>query len=1015
MKSHQVISFDDFRLDMVNETLWRGSKKIHLRPKTLALFQYLVERSDLLVTNKELMDALWPDINVCEYVLKNCVVEIRKALGDEAKKPRFIETVHRRGYRFIGKIGDRKTVNRRQWTGLKEQELDTTISDSQPVGRASELALLQGWLEKALVGERQVVFVTGEQGIGKTTLVDTFLDISGLGLPSESQLSNRETGAPKFRACLARGQCIESLGPSEAYMPILEAFTRLCHEPLGTRVMAALSQHAPLWLTQMPSLVSAAKLKSLQRVTLGATPARMLREMAEAIETLSLDLPLVLVLEGLHWSDYSTLDLISYLAQRRAPARLLLVATFRPEEVIGNSHPLMRIKQELQMYRQCHEILMVPLDKTAVMEYLMRRFPGHKLPVEVGSWIHQRTDGNPLFMVNLVDHLVTKGLITQQDGRCVLSAPLEEVEPTIPTTIQQMIKRRIERCSHEEQRLLEAGSVEGMEFCASTMAAALDEEDSQVEELCEGLVQRHRFLQSEGNQQLSDGKLTSRYRFTHALYQDVCYKGLPEMRQVQLHRRVGEYIEGAYVNYLGNLASKLAAHFERGREYGRAIKYYRQAADNANRRYVYCEAIELARKGLQLLDTTPDSAERTHHELNLQIALGAALMATQGFGGVEVKQAFTRAHELCGQVGDTTLLFSSLLGLWRGCRIRAEYEMARALAEQLLQLEQSEQYSMLQGQAHYALGATLIDLGEFAPALECLQQGIASRRLQEQDMNLLPYLNDPGLACKCYGAMAKWILGFPDQALRDINEALALANDACHCDDFVFARQFAAVVHQLRRESKQALELAEEAFAQARQHGLAQRIALIASIRGWALAKQGMVREGIEQMRQALDAHSAIGSIKSHAPLSLSLLAELLGDAGKIKEGLTAIEEALLSAQSAGMRHYEAEWYRIKAELMLRESEIKSQPQDHNKSQSYDGNPRWEEAERCFCKAIEVASQQRAKSFELRATTSLARLWQKQNRQAEARQRLIEIYSWFSEGHNTADLQEAHALLQQLS
>ncbi len=414
---------------------------IHLRPKSFALLRYLVEHSGLLVTKKELMNTLWPDSHVCDTALKHCVSEIRKALGDNTNAVRFIGTAHGRRYRFIGGVDDLQTMNRKRWISSKKQVLEPTIGDLQRVGRELELALLQGWLGKALGGERQVVFVTGEQGIGKTTLVDMFLDILDRGLPTEFQPLNSQSGTLESRAYVAWGQCLKFYGARESYMPFLEAFTRLCHEPIGTRVMAELNRYAPLWVIQMPSLVSADKLETLQRITLGATPARMLREMAEVIEVLCADVPLVLVLEDLHWSDYPTLDLISYLAKQRAPARLLLVATFRPEEVMGDEHPLMAIKQELQTHRLCQELPLAPLDEAAVREYLIRRFHGREPPVEVESWIQRRTDGNPLFMVNLVDYLIAQGLITQQGGRCILSAPLEEVEPEVPATIRQIIKR----------------------------------------------------------------------------------------------------------------------------------------------------------------------------------------------------------------------------------------------------------------------------------------------------------------------------------------------------------------------------------------------------------------------------------------------------------------------------------------------------------------------------------------------------------------------------------------------
>jgi DNA-binding winged helix-turn-helix (wHTH) protein/tetratricopeptide (TPR) repeat protein len=1014
MRIHWQISFDDFLLDTGNETIRKGLKPISLRPKTFALLRYLVEHAGRLVSKEELMGALWSNTYVGDDVLKHSIGEIRRALGDDVNMPRYIETAHRRGYRFIGEIKGRREVSGGQ--GMVEDANGTpSLGKRQLVGRDSELTLMRNWLERTLGGTRQIAFITGEQGIGKTALVDTFLNMIDRNMEIESQIPDSEIGDYQSGVCVARGQCLKLYGTSEPYMPVLEAFTRLCQGPISARVKSVLNRHAPLWLTQMPSVVDGASLEKLKRGLMGATRPRMLREMAEAIEGLSSEMPMILVLEDLHWSDLSTLNLLAYLAQRQEPARLMLLATFRFAEVMGKSHPLKGIIQELQLHYQCQELPLTRLDEAAVAEYLMRRFPEHKLPVEVCEWIHRQTDGDPLFMVSIADHLVTQGAIVRQNGSWILKNPLAAFESSVPATIQQMITRKIEQSSPGEQSVLEAGSVEGVEFSAAAISAALGEEPSRVEELCEGMARRYKFLQSESSHKLSNGTLTLRYKFTHPLYQDICYKGVPETRRTHLHRRIGEYIERAYVDYAGDKAAKLATHFERGRQYGRAIKYFQQAADNANRRYADCVAIDLARRGLQLLDGIPDAPELAYYELKLQIALGIALMATQGFGSEEVKRTFTRALGLSRESSDPILPFSALFGLWRCCRIRGEYTKAQELAEQLVRLGKSEQKPAMESHANHAMAATLLDLGKFDLALEYLKQDIALRNIQEQDSHAFLFRNDSRLTCMCYRALAKWMLGYPDQSLKEIDKAVALAADPCQAHDFVFARYFAALVHKSRRDSKRALEFAQEALAHARQQGLVQWIALISSILGWALAKEGKVTEGIERIHQALASHQQIGSVISNAPLLSTLLAEVLQDAGEIQEGLATVEKVLDMVHRAGNRHYETEIYRLKGELLLCKSETNSRAGDRNDPQSYSYDIDSQEAEACFCKAIEVGRQQRAKLFELRATISLARLWQHQNRKSEARQRLREIYEWFNEGHDTPDLKEARDLIQQLS
>ena len=473
MRPNRAIAFPPFRLDLVNQRLCRDEQVIALRPKAFALLQCLLERPGQLVTKEQLLDHVWPETSVSDAVLKGCIRELREALADEPAAPRFIETAHRRGYRFIGKISeDSELETSRRGPSLPAPSLSLPLQTL--VGRELELAQLRAWLERSVAGERQVVFVTGEPGIGKTTLVEAFL----------------HQAASKPGVSIARGQCLDHYGAGEAYLPVLEAVGRLCREPGGERFVTLLAERAPTWLAQMPDLASPSEREALQRHLLGATPQRMLREMAEAFEALASQTALVLVLEDLHWSDYSTLDLVSYLARRREPARLLLVSTYRPVEVILSEHPLKAVKQELALHRKCGELTLEFLTEDAVSEYLAARFPVSQLPAMLAHLIHQRTDGNPLFMVNVVDYLLARKLLVETDGRWELKVKLEELEVGVPESIHQMIEKQVDRLSLEQQQMLEAASVAGVEFSAAAVAAALEEDMDVVEDRCEGLARR---------------------------------------------------------------------------------------------------------------------------------------------------------------------------------------------------------------------------------------------------------------------------------------------------------------------------------------------------------------------------------------------------------------------------------------------------------------------------------------------------------------------------------------------
>jgi DNA-binding winged helix-turn-helix (wHTH) protein len=540
------ILFPPFRLDPINERLMRDQEVIPLRPKSFAVLQYLAERPNRLVRKEELIEAVWPETYVTDTLLKGCVTEVRKALGDDPAAPRFIETAHRRGYRFVAQIADECGALRQiKTSGRFVAPLRLRLSPAPGlVGREAGFAQLQRSLERAMEGERQVVFITGEVGIGKTAMVESFL--------------LRAARDPEI--WLAHGQCLEQYGEGEAYLPLLEAVSRLCREPGRERLLELLRRRAPSWLLQLPWLASAAEMEEFERDAMGATRERMLREMAETIEALTDKTPLVLALEDLHWSDYSTLDLISYLARRSERARLLIIGTYRPEEAPSQEHPLKGVKLELQVKRLCGELPLERLSEESVGEYLSARFQRGPFPVGLAQLIHRRSEGNPLFMVSAVDHLQAEGLITESAGRWQLRVELAEIEIDAPESVRQMIEKQIDRLSHDQRRALEAASVAGAEFSVAAVAAGLDEDLIRIEETCEELARRRQFIEAAGVGELPDGGVTSRYRFAHAFYRNVLYDRMATAQRARLHRRIAERGEAVYGARAGEIAAELAMH-----------------------------------------------------------------------------------------------------------------------------------------------------------------------------------------------------------------------------------------------------------------------------------------------------------------------------------------------------------------------------------------------------------------------------------------------------------------------
>jgi len=583
-------SFEPFRLDVVNQCLWRGETRVSLMPKPFAVLRYLVEHPGRLVGHEELLEAIWPDTYVQPEVLRRYVLEIRRALGDRAEAPRFVQTLPKRGYQFIAPVIDD--------SGTSAPE-NVSSATTRLVGRASEQAELNRYLTMALGGRRQVVFVVGEPGIGKTSLVDAF-----------------QRASAALGVSVARGQSVEGFGGKEAYYPLLEALGQLARSPAKTVVVSTLGTNAPTWLIQFPSLIRADQQAALQREILGATRERMVRELCEALEVITETVPLVLVLEDLHWVDHSTLDIISAIARRREPAKLLLLGTFRPADLIISESPLKTLKQDLLLHRLSHEVRLEGLQESDVADYMAAEFTPGDVPRELATVIHRHSDGNPLFMTAMLDHLGQQGVLAQVNGRWAMTVPLEQADPGVPDTLKQLLEVQLHRLSDAEQELLKCASVAGQHFTAWSVAAMLSTDPSHLEQMCEALAERQQFLRSSGALELSDGTSITKYQFRHSVYREVLYRRLNPTLRVTFHRRLAEALEHVRSTAEPEMAAKVALHFEEGHEYERAIRYLMLVAQNATRRYAHQQCIEVLEHARELL---PRLAAEQAHALELQI------------------------------------------------------------------------------------------------------------------------------------------------------------------------------------------------------------------------------------------------------------------------------------------------------------------------------------------------------------------------------------------------------------
>jgi len=588
-----------------------------------------------------------------------------------------------------------------------------------------------------------------------------------------------------------------------------------------------------------------------------------------------------------------------------------------------------------------------------------------------------------------------------------LTVEIEKVEVGVPDSIKQMIEKQIDHLDPAAQRTLEAASVAGAEFATIAVVAGMEEEPSLVEARCAELARQRQFIQDVGVQVLPNGEAFSRFSFIHALYRKVLYERLSESRRIQLHRRIGERGEVLYGERVKEIAGELAMHFERAADPQQAAKYLQQAADNAIRRFAYREAVGLSRRGLELLLQLPDTPARAWQELCLQLTLGVPLIATEGYAAPDVGSVYFRARELCRQLGETPDLSEALWGLWTFHVLRAELATAREIAEEMLRLAERFPAPGLSMRAHLAMEITFLHMGNFAPAIEHFEKAASLYDPERHLEDAFNYAQNPGLAMRCFAAWALWFLGRPDQSLEQIQEALVLARELVEPHGLAHAHLFVGFLHQYRREERLAQVHAEAVLTVANEHGLVMYQAMATVLRGWALVYQGRYEVAIEQIRHGLAALEATGT-ELLRPHFSGLLAEALGRAGQTEEAVRTLEEALAITQGNGEGAYEAELYRLKGEVLL----IQTARSGLSRTDDRTGVA---QAEACFHHAIRTAQRQEAKSWELRAIMSMARLYQSQNRQDEARTLLTRIYSSFTEGSATADLRDAQALMEELS
>jgi DNA-binding winged helix-turn-helix (wHTH) protein/predicted ATPase len=972
MEQDQQIVFGPFRFDRTTQCLWHGVREIRLRPRTRAVLRYLVEHAGRVIARQELAQHVWKETHVSQSVLRVCIWELRQALDDQGNTPQYIETVGQQGYRFCAEIGPAAP--------------DTRLV-APFVGRQAELAALQTALDEAKGGVPQLVFVAGEAGIGKTTLVRRFL-------------AQMPATAPLW---IGRGQCVEHFGPAEAYLPLLEALGRLGQEPAGERCIAALRRVAPTWLVQLPLLVEPDERERLQRQVQGTSAERMLREFVDALTVMTRDIVVVLVLEDLQWSDTATVEALAYVARRQERLRLLVLGTYRPADVIARGHPLRQTLQELLVHRLCGVLQLELLVLEEVQAYVAQRLGAQPAPTDLGRFVHQRTNGNALFMVHMLDHLLHQGWLSKQGNQWVLRSDLAAVDETVPEGVRALLGQQVEACNAAEQQVLETASVSGGHFTAAEVAAGRQCAVEEVEALCDGLTRRELFLEAQEVVTWPDGTQTAQYGFRHGLYRDVLYARLGPAQRLRLHCRVGERLEAGYGQKVREVAGVLALHFTQGQDYQRAVQYWQQAAEQALSRSAYAEARTHCTTGLALLAMLPESPARAAQELALRLTLSTVLAVTEGYAAEALAANLQQALALCQMVEATTEVVPVLTGLTRLFMIRSERPATeRLLAQQRALLPQLHDAASLV-LVHTQLGTAEAFRGAYIQAQEHQTHVLRLYNPERHRSLALQFGNDPAVTTLAGAGWRLWLTGLPDQAAEQTARALAYAETLEHPFSLAIALFSVALVRQGRGELSAALESAQRLRTVGHEQGFRLYEALGTMMQGSVLVQRGELAHGQTLLTTGLAQYRHLGC-QSSLTFFLSFLAETHLRQGQAAEGLAVVAEALRLTDSNFDRFWEAELHRLRGDLLLAQTEPR-----HSASGTAVAD-----AEACFQQALAVAQQQGAKALELRAALSLSRLCQAQAQHAAARALLARIYGSFTEGFDTADLQAARAMLEGL-
>lgn len=936
------LAFRDIEIDPDRFELVRAGEPVRLEPQAFEVLAHLIQHRDRVVTRDELMEAIWGTVYVSDAALATRIKEARRALGDDGATQWAIRTIHRRGYRFVvdidgqdGNATGRSSAIAASATAVLTPPVATATTAARstasppalpsipapvaPVGRATEFQRLLEVFESTRDAGAQVVFVTGEAGIGKSTLVSQFLSYA-------SRLDDVLVG---------RGQCIEGHGAGEAYLPFLDAIGQLASGPRGGVAVRALQLEAPTWLFHMPGLAEGAP--RFDETVL--TRERMLRELTNALDHMGHEQRIVLSLEDLHWSDQSTIGALEMLSRRDSSARVLILGTVRSGDTVSGTHPVHSLASELAARAYATTIELGPLDETSIRTLIKGRVTEEIHP-DVAQAVTERSGGNPLFATSLLEHWHG----TEVDG----GGGLEGVPVEVPESLRQLVSRQLEHVSDEHRQVMEAAAIAGDTLTPAIVAAISGLDLELVEDILDGCARKGQFLRRRGAFEWPSGELEDEYQFIHSLFRETALGGLPLGRRARLHRAAGAALEERLGSEARSHVDEIANHFVQAGDADRAVPALIQAARRARSRSAQHEARAALERAMMLLPRVGDEVQRNRLEIAAQTLSGAVSVALDGWAAPSIQAAYERALDLVRQTDDQELVRDILSGLATTHEFRGEYELSQQIISEQIALV--PEGTPPPPESHELLACSLFHQGQLRRSFEEATTGLRIATSEDAPDFHTAYGEHPAIACRGWRAQSRWFLGEVRQAVEELRETIEDAPDEL---SLLHSHTHAAMIAQYSGDTRATRHHSRRMFALARRLGFESHEVESGLLRAWAESRAGYPA-ALPLMELAVNAHRSSG-LRMDLPWVLAIYADALLAHDRIDDAEQALDEAFQVRNPGRGYVYEPEMWRLRGRI----SELRGAPAD---------------AVDHYRHAADTARTHEACTPELRALTTLLRL-----------------------------------------